>query len=703
MAIRYSVRRRFSEIVDYLPTVSSQADAERNALGFLPAAAYEDAARQGKLLVLIAHEGNQNDYAGHLLFGGAFPNLRVRQICVAPHGRRHGNATKLLRTLKSIAETEGYLSIVANVASDLVSANAFYEKNGFTTRRVKAGGATRKRIINVRTLPLDTPNLIELMHDSEKASLNFSQPRKRSTEAPLYAIDLNVFFDAIRTRPRSENAHTLFKAALSHQIRIAVTDEFVQELKKRSHDRTRDPVLAFANGIPRLPAQDNSSIDGLFPIISRLVFADPKQIQDNDKSDILHLCHAVAAGAIGYITSDKTVLAARDRLMSQFGLDIIALSEFVELLNLPIATEPSVKGTTDFHIRTPNISETKTFFESEHVQPKFLEASLDRCTRICISDGDGIIGLAVLSPASALEKPSQLIVCVRQDHPYSSTVADFLIAEELRICTQRNACTVSLLDMPNHPITRRIAQSNGFQPAKGGNLSKIALGYAVTASSWDSVRLAIERLGGPQVQKTSPTYGRPYVKGKTSATQEAEYQLFDLESLLSPTLFVLPKRNAAVAPITAQFANALLGTEEQYSFLDVPEAQFLSRRTYYNTTRAANAMIRGGVVAFYESRRSRGRGAIVALARIIDVVTVEQNSVPELIQRAAVVENLKDITKSERVLATTFDNLLPLKRPVTLKELRKIGCAPKSNFVSATPISSEHLIAIVSAGFGDEA
>jgi hypothetical protein len=113
-------------------------------------------------------------------------------------------------------------------------------------------------------------------------------------------------------------------------------------------------------------------------------------------------------------------------------------------------------------------------------------------------------------------------------------------------------------------------------------------------------------------------------------------------------------------------------------------------------------MIRGAAIAFYESRKGGGRGAIVAVARIVDVTSIPIDSTPEALQRGAVVEDVAVLTKSSRVLATTFDNLVALKKPVSLETLRQIGCVTGANFVSATPILAKHLTAIVDAGRGDE-
>jgi hypothetical protein len=201
-----------------------------------------------------------------------------------------------------------------------------------------------------------------------------------------------------------------------------------------------------------------------------------------------------------------------------------------------------------------------------------------------------------------------------------------------------------------------------------------------------------------KIQQKCPKYDRPEVKVVSASGASSTISLFDLETLLSPTLLALPKRKAVVVPITRTYAADLLGTDEQYSFLEVPEARFLTRRTYFNTTRAARVMIRGSAIAFYESQGSGGRGAIVAIGRIVDVTSVPADNMPEILQRGGVIEDVEAISKSSRVLATTFDNLVILRKPVSFKMLRQIGCVTATNFVSATPITAKHLAAIIGAG-----
>lgn len=710
MAAQFFILRAPAEVVELLSAVCNQADGEREALGFLPEPAYAEYAQQRKLIVLVSRNGQASAYVGHLLFGGMFPHLRILQIAVSERHRKQGHATTLLRALISQAEKEGYLSISANVAADLLGANSFYESCGFAMTQRRAGGASRGRTINVRVLELETPSLLSLMKEPRTSpAIELLTPTINSQRIPLYAIDLNIFFDAIRDRPHSANAGELFAAALGHQIRLATSQEFVTELKRTSTGRHSDPVLSLARQIPCLPPQDQTTINTLVPLIAEIVFPERARAQrllPTDKSDVLHIAHAIAAGAQGYITRDSKVLAARDDLMAQFRLDVIGLSEFVDLIRSPTFeyTEPQ-KRAKNFIVAQPDADRAETFFRGQQISVRefFSTEDFRSLQRTSITDANEIIGVSLLRPAAAINEPSRTVVCVQQEHPYSSTVADFLISEHVRFCSRSRASRLLMMDIPSHPITRRIALSQGFQKssAEPSTLAKIALGHAITRTTWGKARLAIERLAGLKLPRNCPRYDKLNIDVEVSNGQRASSNLFDLETLFSPTIFALAGRPAVIVPITRVFASDLLGTDDQFSLLELPEAQFISRRTYFNATRAMRAMIRGAAIAFYESSKKSGRGAIVAVGRIVDVTSVTVGSVPERLQRGAVVENPKMLTKSSKVLATTFDNLIVLRTPVTLARLREIGCTNKANFVSATPISPKHLQEILEAGGSD--
>jgi hypothetical protein len=156
-----------------------------------------------------------------------------------------------------------------------------------------------------------------------------------------------------------------------------------------------------------------------------------------------------------------------------------------------------------------------------------------------------------------------------------------------------------------------------------------------------------------------------------------------------------------VVPIGHTYANELLGTSNQstFSFLANRDAAFLSRRAYVNSPRTSSIMRPDSPILFYESKRSGGRGAVLAIARIIDVVVAQKSDIPSDGKRRLVVDSVDGFSASDDVLLTTFDNLFVLPFPVSLKELKKIGAAGNANLISAVSLSSDQITQILTLGW----
>ena len=90
------------------------------------------------------------------------------------------------------------------------------------------GGAARNRTINVRVRQLNTPTLFGYPEGKPVSGLP-TLARGKSGYTPVYAIDLNVFFDVVKRRPRAEHASQVIGAALDNVIRVVVTEEFAAE------------------------------------------------------------------------------------------------------------------------------------------------------------------------------------------------------------------------------------------------------------------------------------------------------------------------------------------------------------------------------------------------------------------------------------------------------------------------------------------
>ena len=154
----FEIERKPHEIPGLLQSVQTNADSNRDALGFLPAQAYDQAARQGTLLVAVDRHPGEARYAGHILFGATYPHAKIFQVYVASEHRKHGIGRLLVQTLLEYLEEKQYLSVTAKVASELPS-NAFWNSLKFKIVATKSGGMTRGRTINVRARQFNTPAL----------------------------------------------------------------------------------------------------------------------------------------------------------------------------------------------------------------------------------------------------------------------------------------------------------------------------------------------------------------------------------------------------------------------------------------------------------------------------------------------------------------------------------------------------------------
>lgn len=704
-------------LLPHLHEIQALADSEKEALAFLAAPAYREAIERRRLIAMFDATEAKRRVVGHVLFSGVFPYARIQQIVVAKDQRRSGIARALLNAVVSHLEARGYLAISAAVASDLTVAQAFYESCGFIARRSKAGGQARGRTIILRSRDLANESLFSILEPpagTAPTAVDLGLQHRSASSAPLYVIDLNVLFDAIRNgRPRSPAAHRLVGAALGHRIRLAVAPEFVVELQRTTAEGAEDLLLSLARQLPRLPPLDATQTDALASLVHKIVFVDPGRSQAGSPqaiSDARHIAEAALARASGYVTSDGSLLEAREDLLKQVGIDVASLEEFSELF-VPIETAlqdiAQLKG-TDCAAGAVSVDAVREYLRQHRVavelQREFVPADgpLGAWNARSIVEAGETVAIGVVRRPIAIDAPVRLLLHVRPDHVSCELFADHLLDMLCAEACGSGPTTLELAMVPGQAVLRRSATVRGFLPINHGDaLIKVAIGRPITSESWPRVARQTRRRTGLRLPEEFPTVaaeqGSVRIQGPDGRT--VVVRLAALEDALGPTVLAWAGRTGAIVPIVRAYADDLLGTTNQGSLFGSPEASFLTRRTYFNSPRSANLLRSGLPILFYESVRSGGRGAIVAAARIVDATVVQKNQVPEELLRRAVVEDVNPLSASTEVLATTFDNLLRFPRPVPLAELRILGATTAANFRSSTALSAEHLTAILELGW----
>lgn len=710
------IKHKPKDVIPYLSFVKAGADSAKEELGFLPEKVYDSLAASGKLLVATVSASGKESYAGHLMFGGIYPHARVFQLFVDARCRGNGIARHLINHLKERLTANQWLSIKASVADDL-AANDVWAHMGFRVVRTRAGGSTRKRRINVRVLDLDTPSLFAFMRGPERQEgLRLAE---RLSQRPIYLIDLNVLFDTIRKRPRSLSAVKVIRAGLSNSIRLMVAAEFTAELLRTSADTSNDPVLAFASQLDSLSRPPENILRSLVDKLALEIFPDRAArgtLTERDRSDLIHIATTIHHGAAGFVTSENAILRASAYLHDIHRIDVIGVEEFAEIVDagvrVPRASTTSVaSGTLRTNRNQENdLPDARTFLETMRAEREFVREALacqgGAVQWLLATGASGPLGFAKWEVHSGLRRTVDVYLCVDEGHQAAETIIDHLLDLIPREVSSVAPALVRLHIPSGQVMTRQTALAMGFLPPDGASegtpkLQRLAVGRVISAANWASVRQSLSSVAALSLPAQLPNFAAANPRVLVNAGQlDIEMSLADIERALSPVLFLFSGRGGVIVPIQEQFARELLGSSPQLSALDPPEAILRRERVYYSGRNKLRCMTPGTMMLFYESLKGKGRGCVIAVARITDSRVVSKVEALGKVKQRGVLDDrtLEHRSVSKEVTETSFDNIFLFKSPVALKRLRELGCADGSNLVSARAISFDMLAQVVKEG-----
>jgi hypothetical protein len=377
----------------------------------------------------------------------------------------------------------------------LPEAQAFYQDNGFVVRGSVPGGLARNRTIILRARDLETESLFSFLEPAKAAAaeaVDLGLRIRSAGQAPLYVIDLNVLFDLTKAknRPRAPLAGRLIAAALAHQIRLAVAPEFIVELERNTKGEDVDPILNLARQLPRLPIIDRAEADRLAALIHAIVFVAPGSPDAGGPqalSDARHLAEAALARASGYVTSDGIMLAARDKLLQQIGIDVASLDEFSELLHVDLSSAEiaQLKG-TDCATKAVSADTVRRYLEQQRVAGAVVRefapdpAHLARWRGRAVFEAGEVVAVGVHLAPLSIDAPARVLVHVRADHVSCETFADHFLDTECREACRSGPVTIEMPRIPGQSAIHRTAILKGFlRVPKADTMIKVALGRPI--------------------------------------------------------------------------------------------------------------------------------------------------------------------------------------------------------------------------------
>jgi len=700
------------DILPYVETLSQEADKEKKALGFLSATAYESAAHSEKIIIAVS--GEEKNYAGHVFYGGVFPNARIFQTLVKKEYRNEGLASSLIEQLVAYLESQSFSSLSAKVATDLSVANKVYESLGFQIVKTIKGGATTGRMLHLRCRELNSPSLFR-WNSTPAVLTHLNLPVRSIVNPPQYMIDLNVVFDSVKKRAKAKAANTVLKAGFQNIIRIAISEELINELERTSYDKKDDPVLEMVKNFWTLTISSDQKKNAILKELAPIVFPErdrENKLTQQDKSDLIHLATAIDNNVAGFITSEKKILAASDVLRSKHQLEVISLFELKELIDdTPLPADRSERPFISCGLRTENFSpmdasapvrkaERQLNISTSSIPSSTEISNEDLKAMIIFDDANKEVALAWWTVSIGPTPNNRAYLCIAEASEQFENLIDHICDHIIRDCSQRGPSLVSLtLGHTAHTIQNAV-ENNGFRPTGQTNpagmvYQKICIGDALHGDNWQKLRLKISQLtNGLQLPHNMPiiTPENKFIELSGEGRENFRVELSDFEALLSPTLLHSPNSPSVIVPIVKSYSDDLFGIKDtQFSLLDAPEAVLKRERVYFCTPSVSNLLQPGKLVFFYESGRQRGgRKSIIAVARITQTNVVKVEDMEEnLLKRGVIDQNmLSKISQSGKRTVMFFNNILPFKTLIPFARLAELGCDDGSKFVTAKPITA---------------
>jgi hypothetical protein len=319
----------------------------------------------------------------------------------------------------------------------------------------------------------------------------------------------------------------------------------------------------------------------------------------------------------GFITSEKAILRSRSKLRTDFGIDVVSVTEFVGMVEGSLEGEPPELQVSSCgaSIRTRDVEQDedpdvlslfRTIQPPNELASEALKAELGISKRrvLVFCDSDAV-ALGCWEVPTTVRPQVRAALFADEDHGAVEQAVDFLLDSMSRESLHGTPVLIRLRLPVGHVATERIALAHGFRSRKDSShhsneFRKLCIGRPVDRISWDTFTDQIRKVSGLGFPEVMPDYvcNDQVVCVRNSMGATLTIPLNMLETLFSPVLFLLCGRPGAVVPIRRRYVDDLLGGCPQLSFLRPPEARLLHARVYFSSPRNADTLSEGTPILF---------------------------------------------------------------------------------------------------------
>ncbi|MGV9652154.1 GNAT family N-acetyltransferase [Streptomyces sp. NPDC003554] len=645
-----------------LAAVIDLGDRNRKTLGFLPHAAFRQAAQAGTLLAAV--DGGR--LAGYALYGLPADRVRLTHLCVEDAYRGQGVNGDLVEEISK--RHRDRLGIVLKCRKNY-GLEKMWTRLGFQVRTEVDGRGEAREPLVVWWRSHGHPDLFT---DLE------------STALVSAAMDCNVFADLHSSYGRngSEETKALSAEWLTGLLELVVLPQLVDEIHAITQNTERRAQFHALERY-RQPALEQVDFEQMRRALIEAAWEElgleiPRA--DNDLEDLAYVVQARAAGVPYLITRDAGLLELSPVAEKVCGVRILRPADIVlaidELRRKQVYQPGSVLGTAltttavpagqeqqqTVFLNKPNGERQKAF----KARLRDLAARPDQWNRQQIVDGDGHL-LALYCHGIRNGELHVPLLRVNEQHPLGPTLARQLLFLLRQRCRAEHAEVLRLTDPHPQRAVLAAAEEDAFQPVGTERVALVLDQITDTASLDARVASIAARLG-----LDLPGFNGPLPAAAASAVEHAWWPLKITDAQL-PTFLV---------PIRPKWAYELFGFPE--GLLTRDNQLGLSREhVYYRSPHSRGESAPARILWYASTDKSAGVSAVIGCSRLEQCVT---DSGPRLYQqfRHLGVYQRKDVLetcdpRTGEAMALRFSDTALFPSTVSYRRLVELGARHGQN------------------------
>ena len=283
-----------------------------STLGFMPEGGFDDHAKKRCIIIAIDNEA----LCGYIMYREVprYSRISIVHLCVDCKYRGKGLTKLLLDALRLKYENSyNYHGILLSCRDDYKAASNMWQKYGFVPRD------------EVRSRSMENHSLKKWWYDFNRQDL-FSLTNTTTSKISAL-LDANIIIklrDSANTYEPTEDPRCIMADWLIEETELYYAPEMYNEIDRDANKqraiRTKQLLSSFVEAKYSIERAKQSAYE-LSAIIQGKT--------DNDISDRKQLATCIAAEIKYFITFDKGIIAAKDKIESLYDVDIITPQEFV--------------------------------------------------------------------------------------------------------------------------------------------------------------------------------------------------------------------------------------------------------------------------------------------------------------------------------------------------------------------------------------